>query len=361
MAEITSCPHCQRKLRVPAELLGRQVKCPGCGQQFTASVTSAAPAAPVPPPPPPPPPPVPGQAPGYSYQQPQVPTYGGEEFEADTDRGRDRVETEGWTKVRTGVTYILIALCVNLGVSILVGCIGGVLGASQASSSGRSGGGTQGLEMGLNCINGLVGLVCFGLSIAGQIYCLSAPDRYGARTLARTSLGLFVGAIVFIILGVILIVAGMAGSAANFGSNPARMLQGFIMSAGIGLLIIALGYIALIAQNVVFLLFMRATALGVEAKGLAQSIGYLLGVFGALVVTVIGMVAVVFSLASGAAASRTGREAEDFMAGGGAMMLGCACLLVILALTYFIWYIVTMVQIRGAIDTFLRRARHMSY
>jgi predicted Zn finger-like uncharacterized protein len=359
MAEITSCPHCQRKLRVPAELLGRQVKCPGCGQQFTASVAGAAPAPP--PPPPPPPPPVPGQAPAYSYQQPQVPTYGGEEFEADTERGRDRGEIEGWTKVRTGVTYILIALCVNLGVSILVGCIGGVLGASQASSGGRPGGGTQGLEMGLNCINGLVGLVCFGLTIAGQIFCLSAPDRYGARTLARTSLGLFVGAIIFVILGVILIIAGMAGSAVNFGSDPARMLQGFIMSAGIGLVVIALGYIALIAQNVVFLLFMRATALAVEARGLAQSIGYLLGVFGALVLTVIGMVAVVFSMASGASASRTAKEAENFMAGGGAMILGCVCLLVILALTYFIWYIVTMVQVRGSIDSYIRRARHMSY
>ncbi|OAI41045.1 hypothetical protein AYO40_03945 [Planctomycetaceae bacterium SCGC AG-212-D15] len=59
MAEIVSCPSCQRQLRVPEQLLNQRVKCPSCGTLFDAS--SPAPPEPatvasVPPPPPPPPP-----------------------------------------------------------------------------------------------------------------------------------------------------------------------------------------------------------------------------------------------------------------------------------------------------------------
>jgi len=37
MPIITECPSCSRKLRVPDELLGSQVKCPTCSTTFTAA------------------------------------------------------------------------------------------------------------------------------------------------------------------------------------------------------------------------------------------------------------------------------------------------------------------------------------
>lgn len=40
-AEVISCPDCSRKLRVPENLLGQMVKCPGCGVTFTAPVNGA--------------------------------------------------------------------------------------------------------------------------------------------------------------------------------------------------------------------------------------------------------------------------------------------------------------------------------
>ncbi len=43
---IIDCPSCSRKLRVPDELLGRQVKCPTCEHKFQAA--APAPAAPAP-------------------------------------------------------------------------------------------------------------------------------------------------------------------------------------------------------------------------------------------------------------------------------------------------------------------------
>jgi predicted Zn finger-like uncharacterized protein len=47
MPEIVNCPQCDRKLRVPDELLGKKVKCPTCGNTFTAEVAEP----PLPPPP----------------------------------------------------------------------------------------------------------------------------------------------------------------------------------------------------------------------------------------------------------------------------------------------------------------------
>ena len=43
MPEIVSCPDCDRKLRVPDNLLGKKVKCPSCGNMFTADTNGAAP------------------------------------------------------------------------------------------------------------------------------------------------------------------------------------------------------------------------------------------------------------------------------------------------------------------------------
>jgi hypothetical protein len=50
MSETVTCPSCNRPLRVPDELLGRQVKCPACGETFRAERGEAPRAAPAPPP-----------------------------------------------------------------------------------------------------------------------------------------------------------------------------------------------------------------------------------------------------------------------------------------------------------------------
>src|SRR4029453_1019886 len=52
------CPFCGRRMGVPAELLGKQVRCPHCKQVVLAPATvGPAPTTAPPPPPPPPPPP----------------------------------------------------------------------------------------------------------------------------------------------------------------------------------------------------------------------------------------------------------------------------------------------------------------
>ena len=39
MANVISCPSCDRQLRVPDELLGQSVKCPSCNETFTAALS----------------------------------------------------------------------------------------------------------------------------------------------------------------------------------------------------------------------------------------------------------------------------------------------------------------------------------
>lgn len=51
MPQVVSCPQCNRQLKVPDALLGKAVKCPGCGATFTASGGAGASPAPVAPPP----------------------------------------------------------------------------------------------------------------------------------------------------------------------------------------------------------------------------------------------------------------------------------------------------------------------
>jgi predicted Zn finger-like uncharacterized protein len=38
MANVISCPKCERQLRVPDDLLGQSVKCPSCSETFTATL-----------------------------------------------------------------------------------------------------------------------------------------------------------------------------------------------------------------------------------------------------------------------------------------------------------------------------------
>ncbi|HZT82466.1 MAG TPA: MJ0042-type zinc finger domain-containing protein [Gemmataceae bacterium] len=51
MPSVISCPKCERKLRVPDDLLGTDVKCPTCGETFTAPTTNGTAPPPDEPPP----------------------------------------------------------------------------------------------------------------------------------------------------------------------------------------------------------------------------------------------------------------------------------------------------------------------
>src|SRR5262245_744485 len=47
MPIIANCPECDRKMRVPDDLLGKRVKCPACGTIFQPGASKPNPPAPV--------------------------------------------------------------------------------------------------------------------------------------------------------------------------------------------------------------------------------------------------------------------------------------------------------------------------
>jgi predicted Zn finger-like uncharacterized protein len=47
MAEVIQCPSCHKKLRVPENLIGKNVKCPACSTMFVAEVEEDLPTAPL--------------------------------------------------------------------------------------------------------------------------------------------------------------------------------------------------------------------------------------------------------------------------------------------------------------------------
>src|SRR5207302_593089 len=162
MPEVIQCPKCNRKLRVPDHLLGKKVKCPSCSSTFTATAgeeeLATAPlieedealnVAPRKPPPRPREEPIkersdrprrrprPAEDEDEYEDETEADDYEEEEEEARPRRRRpiDEDEDEGdrprggvakWMKVRQGPTFILIAICVGIGGSLLVGIVGGV-------------------------------------------------------------------------------------------------------------------------------------------------------------------------------------------------------------------------------------------
>src|SRR5262249_47173441 len=175
MPEIISCPECQRKLRVPDHLLGKKVKCPGCGTLFKGqgrgaedtpktSVRAAAPReerieekpragrrSVVPPP-----------EEEYAEDRPRRRRRDEDDEDEDyprTVRGSDelneedaadeaerglspRQQREGWKKVGKGISFILVSIWVMLGgmaVSWLLTMIIGMAGIGAVSSAKTGG------------------------------------------------------------------------------------------------------------------------------------------------------------------------------------------------------------------------------
>jgi predicted Zn finger-like uncharacterized protein len=162
MPEIINCPQCERKLRVPDDLLGQQVKCPTCSTTFTATAApSEAPApapqaAPAPAPPPPPPaapyprydmpPPTPGYPrydvpppyPGAPGQQPRYDQGAPLDFDDPHERRR---------QLRPAAMSAVAGPAIALLVVGIIGIVGSVLGVcagiftSAAGPQARRGGG----------------------------------------------------------------------------------------------------------------------------------------------------------------------------------------------------------------------------
>lgn len=126
--EIISCPDCSRKLRVPDNLLGKQVKCPSCGKTFTAEATDASedPADSMPPEQPI----REGPSRSGSRQRPAEPEEDDDRFEEadDRDEPRRRRRRRNQTPHRGGLILALGLCSLFTGLGFVLGPIAWVMG-----------------------------------------------------------------------------------------------------------------------------------------------------------------------------------------------------------------------------------------
>ncbi|MFL5245164.1 MAG: zinc-ribbon domain-containing protein [Gemmataceae bacterium] len=381
MSTIINCPSCDRKLKVPDELLGKKVKCPGCATIFAAEEFEEKDAAAE----------EPSQRPRRpareeAIEEEERPSREGrkarrpeDEYEEEEDlprsrRRRDQDEDEDdeaprrepvradWGRVAKGLTFVLMAIVIQIvGVIVLAG-IGGVIGgaagfaaAKEAAQKGNQAGaapvvlGGAGFMV-LTFLGIALALTCQGLKVLGLFNCMSAPTKNNAQQLARVALIL---ACVYLALSLITQVMGLINPAVAVGANPFAALAAVSIS---GILSIIAMFV-LLGELIAFLMFLRATALNIRKHGLAQTSKYLL-IFG---LTIVGLfvvsIGVLLAVGVGAVAAAGAGNAPAGGAFAGGMLLSglCMCVDGLMAFGFFIWYIVNLVQVRSAVAEYASR------
>jgi hypothetical protein len=408
MPEIVVCPACQNKLRWRDFQEGTYVKCPACACLFAPPADAMSPApdnqvssldtAPEQPPVPvevslpsleieptlPPPAPF---APEIQSSQPPSPTSSDfeltysppplqeeEEFVAvlaEDEQGdqatipfapgevsppkpvappprrrkRPRSTPSGWDGVFSGLGFVLASLGV-LTVFFLLGTCGTMVTAKSdySADNPQPGSGTAAAAGGVTpllVLGWAAGVCIYGLMITGHAFCLSAPTKHGARALAYVTLLLALADVLMWLGGQFL---GLSLAAVPPGAGPTVF---FFLSQ-----MAALGpWVCSLAHLLVFLFFLRAVALGVEAYSLAETVVGVMIVFGVGSVVFLGADVVAVMIGSELVLVQAAQGQLDLTtASDVGVVLGVVGALGLLVwLAAMIWYVNTLFQIRYAV------------
>jgi predicted Zn finger-like uncharacterized protein len=387
MPEIISCSECHRQLRVPDDMIGKKVKCPSCGLTFVAS--TEAPSAPKPAPrsprssegiEQPPPPrersaPAPARRDDYEDDRPRQRRRDDDEDDRprqrrrddddddDDDRPRRRQRDDdyeeeelteeaesGWRRVRTGLTLIITYIFSALGGGLLLG-IGFVtimgVGLNNAIGSGGNQAQLQNSLFGMGTgfvvwvgIAVLFGLALAALLLVGVGYHMAVPEQRGVqlKKLALTTFILFCASI----------------------AAPLLLLALAFVTPFAVFLISPIGQLLNVAAFTAYILLMRGICNALGRTGLAGVVHGFLITFLSIVGVEILIYVAYFALLGTAFLSMAGGGPPPGAALGGAMgvvvvlgLFNCLVLLGIIGL--FIWFIVLLFQVRGEVDSYLRR------
>ncbi|MBL8795643.1 MAG: hypothetical protein JNM56_17185, partial [Planctomycetia bacterium] len=332
MSDVVQCPHCPRRLQVPAEVLGRAVQCPSCGQTFTAGVTAPAP-------------PVSAALPQHgiaveprllpasplpSPSPPSVEDIPWVERVPDEDMPGD---VEDWRKVRIGVSLVYYGLAALILTFIFVVSGGGCVAAGGQEAP------LFGLIVALVVVLSL--FANFALNLVGQIFCLWAPAEHSARGLAIISLVLTIaGPGLTMTGGVVSVIEELSRPRPLFATTTAAPRP-----PGVGPLISNIGNVLSVFQMLAFLSFLRATALCLKDGELALSVQPVLALAGVMAALFIGI------LFLGA----MGGGVEMALKKLGIPPLGALGIAALLALIFVIGYGRILLNMRVALDKHLLR------
>jgi hypothetical protein len=388
MPEIVTCPDCGRKLRVPDDLLGKRVRCPGCNQKFLAetaeeSLDEAGDE---------------DRSSSYAssrgsprrdddYEAPKSRRRADEEDEDDEYRGRRRDygspepskadKRQGWERVRFGVNLVIISCWVLVGMTVvaitgwlLLILFGALSFASMAGSfspttppsqqqaedvAGQAAGTGCAILVGVIVVWGLIALFALAWEaarITGYGFCMGVAPAKKTKLIKGLAIATFCIALANIFL-----------PTASCGGTYLMARTGAILYVGSG------GVIGLLylAEFICFLLVLRGVAAVMKKEGLAQNLViytiavpvYFFIIMGLLcLLPFIGVAALLGVAASSSGASSASGAAGNFAGAGAALAIGgitCTGLMVLIGIALFIWFMVMLFQVRGAIDGWLDR------
>lgn len=376
MPQIIACPDCERKLRVPDDLLGKKVRCPGCSVMFKAASISGDVETSI-------------EAPPKEPATRRSPTgrddrYAGspsprrrEDAEEDSDRPRRRRDDDyddddrgpspsgqkaGWNKVRLGINLVMIGTWVWIGGTVLGG-LGGMLGIVLVWGALTTGGGQAGLaSLGAG---GVVLLASIGVYYAGAFVelvlrltgyglCMAVPPKRDSalRPLAITAFALAVVYVLFSLLQIV--VSGFSGFASGLSGGQRMNVAGNALN-GVGLL-------CAIASFIVYMFFLRSVCNNVRARQLA---GKPIAVFVAFICYWVAAIFIIIVLACAGGATLAKAMQSQSQPGGGnpatsigvwfIVFLIVLGMLVLVYLGLQVWYVMVLQKIRDAVASYRRR------
>ena len=402
MPQIVTCPDCGRKLKVPDDLVGKRVKCPGCGQKFVGEVEGGGEEAEETAPP------RTSVATSRSDDAPRSRRRDEDEIEdRPKSRRRDEEEDEdypvkrrrrdedgggmeptkgeirtGWERVRFGLNLIIIAVWIGVG-TVVVAVLGwlclvlfgaasfgstmsslfSATGASNQQEQVHEVGGAVGNMAGTGaaliaggCLVGglmiLLSLAATGCSMTGEGFCMGIASTKKTQALKVLAIVVFC-----------LACANLLIPMASFGGGA------LLARDGGGCLIFAgdlLWGLLWLAEIICFLLFLRGVAVVMKRDTLAQNVVFYmigLGVYAlfipvAWVVMIFAFFGSMFSAISSVNANNPGAAAGNVAGTGAAMFVGglaCFGVVLLVGLALFVWYIVLLYQVRSAVDGWLDR------
>jgi hypothetical protein len=393
MPEITTCPECDKKLKVPDNLIGKQVRCPGCSVMFTARPDDAEEPAPRPK--------SREAARSDRYSERRAPERDDDrprsrsrddrdeedryserhaprarprdeydedhprrrnDYEDDRPRRRDDYDDDdydrrprrsdvakGWRMTRLGLFLVIIANWVflgGIGIAIIGGGILLLTGASMFSSfagspptnqaaAQRAAAGMAGTAIMTMLVFGLVGLVMFGaaiLQLVGQGICMMVPSKRGSA-LRGLAIAAFACACAAYVIGTGVYLVRMRGS----GSS----INGLLSTASF----------------VCWVLFLRLVAQECRESEVGQRL--IICMISFFVLGFLGVILIIIAACGGAMAiGQAAQSNSNPFAAAGAMLIVMVIVMGLLGLVglgLFVWYTLLMQQVRTGMDRLLSR------
>ncbi|HWG46710.1 MAG TPA: hypothetical protein VN688_28365 [Gemmataceae bacterium] len=374
MPQIIVCPDCDRKLRVPDDLLGKKVRCPGCSVMFKAAAVGAGGGEIEDP--------IKEPAPRRKAaardervsDSPRSPRRSADSDEDDRPSSRssrrrdedDDYETRGpslhdqkagWNKVRIGINLVMIGTWVWLA-GLVLGGLGGLLGVvllggmfvADSPQAGLTSLGFAGILLVLSI--GIYYLGIFGelvLRLIGYGLAMAVPPRRntGLKPLAITAFSLAAAHVVFSIMNFAM--SGFSGFASSMSGRSGMSSVG----AGLGLISGLCGF----ASFVVYLFFLRSVCNNARARDLAGSPITVLITFVSFYVVSVVIVGILICAGGMAIASTVQSRSPNAANSMGAWAIIFIVVLCILGLVYValhVWYVMVLQKIRDAVASYRR-------